>query len=391
MEATNEKALKILEQQYKTFINQQDTWDFFRGLAEYTKTIQEMTQTKPFIDAMEAQRQMARKAYEMMNSQAMKELTKSAQIMTSIAQDMLKKYEPLIKLAQEEAQKYSQIAKAVQEVKARMAGRILSSSPLYSFNTDLFNVARFIRESGHKEAIKEFEDNNKETQNIYGNYTFSPTYEKIDAEEQKLKRKEQIEVWGAWEKLPIVKRLVYEPDELEAELKAEADKNPSFQWAFLNFIGVAGELEKIRQGKESANDIIIFRIKDYRNYAQRVHNFITSELIKSDTENNQEKLDFDEDESILYFSGKKIKISKRAQNMAHDLLKTLFRDKTKIWNNDEVLDDWHYGLTGEKVPKNKVYQAGKAVNRTVAIKTQIEDFLDLTTKTVSINKKYLEQ
>ncbi len=368
----SEKVLKILEQQYQSFINQQDNWDFFRGLAEYTKIIQNIPETKAFIETLEEQRKLAYNSYEMMNSQAMKEFTKSAQRLIVITKEITKQYEP--------------IGKIMQEIQDRIDGRILSSKPLTSFYRELSDVVRIIQSSGYEKVIKEFENNKKETKNIYGNYIFSPTYEKIDKEEQKLKRKEQIEAWGAWQQLPIVKRIVFEPDEVRKELKGEAEKNPSLQWTLLNFIGVTGEMEKIREGKGSDDDMIIFRVKDYRSYAQRIHNFLTTELIKS--ENKQEKLDFDDTNRLLYFMGEGIIISKKEESDTHKLIRTLFKDIHRVWANDEILEDWGYSFD-EKLSKNKVYKASVAVNKIVAQDTKIKDFLIYSTKTVSINKKYL--
>jgi len=387
---SNEKALAILGQQYMSFINLQDNWDFFRGLAEYTKTVQELAQTKPFVEALEKQRQLARQVYEQMNTEAMKELTKSANKLVPIAQNILKKYEPLIRQAEEVAQKYAPIAKAVKEVQDRMAGLIHSSDPLYGFESDLFDVARFVRASGNEEAVKVFENNKKRNHNIYGNYTFSPVYEKIDDEKRKLERKSEVEAWGAWENLPLVKDLVYEPEETKNNFKKEVDaeKGKALYWAWMNFAGIYVEMENIRKGEKSDKDAIIFTMKDYRSYAQRVHNFITTELLKVDTE--QDKLEFDATKSILTFAGEAITISKRVENDAHDLLKTIFKNRAKVWNGDEVLDDWKVDYTKSHIPKNKVYQAGKAVNRIVAIETKIKDFLEVSTKTVSINKKYLK-
>jgi DNA-binding HxlR family transcriptional regulator len=109
MERSNEKALKIVEQQYASFINLQDNWSFFRGLAEYIKTVQEMTQTKPFIEALETQRKVARQVYETMNSKAMKELTQSANKLIPVAEKILKQYEPIIKQTKEIAEKYQPV------------------------------------------------------------------------------------------------------------------------------------------------------------------------------------------------------------------------------------------------------------------------------------------
>jgi flagellar biosynthesis regulator FlbT len=387
MEKSNEKALKIIEQQYVSFINQQDSWDFFRGLAEYTRTIREMTQSKPFIRALETQREIARKTYEMMNSKAMKELAQSATKLLPIAEKVIKQYEPIIKQTQEIAEKYQPVIRAVQEVHDRMAGRILSSNPLYAFDSDLFDVARHLKASGHEKEVEPFVNNKKKNHNIYGNFTFSPTYEVIDEEERKLERKGQVEPWGAWEHLPLVERLVFEPEELKAEVQAKTQKEVSFHWDWLNFIGVYVEMEKIRKGEKLDNDVVIFKVKDFRSYAQRVHAFITKELIANDSEPTE--LSFDDQKRTLYFMGVSILISKKEESDPHKLIRTLFKDEHKVWANDEIIEDWGYSFD-EEISENKVYQAGKKINKTIAEETKIKDFLDVSTKSVAINKKYLK-
>lgn len=108
-----------------------------------------------------------------------------------------------------------------------------------------------------------------------------------------------------------------------------------------------------------------------------------------DTAEQPTKIDFDEAQSVLHFAGKEIRISKRAQSDPHDLLVTIFKDRAKVWNTDEVLEDWKLG--NDPTPRNKVYQAGKALNNIVAKETQIKDFLNVDTKEVSINKAYLKE
>lgn len=390
MKEINEKALKIVEQQYNSFINLPNNWDFFRGLAEYTKTIQNMTQTRPLIDALETQRKIERTAYELMNNKAMQELTQSAQRLTSIAQNVLKPYEPLIKQSQEIFEKFQPVMKAVQEVQDRINGNLLSSNPLYGLDSDLFDVARFVKASGYEEAVKEFEDNEKPRNNIYGNYTFSPTYEKINEEEQKLQRKEQVEPWGAWFHLPLVKQFIFEPDELQAEFKAEAEADPNLKWTYLNFVGILNELEKMRKGELTDNDIFFFRIKDFKSYAQRFHSYLVTELIKAGDNVQKTELRFDDISRTLYFMNEKILIAKKEESDPHKLIRTIFKDVHKVWPNDEILEDWGYSFD-EKISKNKVYQSGKVVNKTIAQETKIKDFLIITTKTVAINEKYLKK
>lgn len=139
--------------------------------------------------------------------------------------------------------------------------------------------------------------------------------------------------------------------------------------------------------KEELKNYVYLKISSLDDL-HRVKNFLDNEAEK----NNEQKLTFDDVKSILYFAGEEIIISKRAENDAHELLRIIFKDKAKIgnvWNNDEILDEWKVCLNKERIPKNKVYHAGKAVNRIIAQETKIKDFLIVTTKTIVINKKYL--
>lgn len=400
-EKSNDKALKIIERQYDSFINLSDQWDFFRGLANYVKTVQEMTLTKPYIETLETQRQIARTTYELLNTEAMQELKKSAEKMKAVAQEIAEHYAPMLKIAEEarkqaepmlqaveEARKqYEPIANAVKEVQDQLTGKMWCSSPIFHLDRTLFDIARHVKSAGFADKIKEFEDPHKKTKNIYGDYTFSPKAERISEEEKKLERLEQVEPWGAWHQLPLVRRFVYEPEKYIEECRAEAKANPELTFTFYNFMGIAGEMEAIRSDKASENDVVFFKVKDFRAFAQRFHNYITTELVKAETD---KKLEYDDQQSTLYFVDEAIKIAKRADSDAHELLRMIFKDRSKLWNNDEILDMWKFDLTKSRVPKNKVYQAGKAVNRIIAQETKIKDFLLLTTKTVAINKKYLK-
>lgn len=389
MENPNEKALKIIERQYASFIDLSDGWGFFRGLAEYTKAIQSITVCEPFIEALEKQREAAQKTYELMNTDAMRELTRSAERLTAIADAITKQYEPVFALAQEMTDKYQPIIDAVTDIRERMSGSIFSSNPVGGFEADLFDVAKQIRASGHADAIKEFENDERRVKNIYGNYTFSRTYEYLEEEKDRLERREQVETWGAWQHLPVVHRLVFEPEKMEAELRAETEEDRSLRWTFFNFMGVAGEMEKIRQGKVSDNDVVYFRVSDFRNYARRVHSHVTTELLlKNGEEERADAMRFDDGNRVLFFKGKSIAISKKEDSDAHKLMRTLFKNAQKTWANDEVLEDWGYRID-DNVPTHKVYQASRKINSIIAQDTTIKDFLVISTKTVAINEKWL--
>ena len=94
---------------------------------------------------------------------------------------------------------------------------------------------------------------------------------------------------------------------------------------------------------------------------------------------------------VLHFKGAEILISKTKRRSAPlQILETVIKDPDRVWNYDEIWEDW-----GER-PEDynstmwpKFYHASHAINRKIAQKTVIDNFLEVTNSTVNINKKYL--
>ena len=131
--------------------------------------------------------------------------------------------------------------------------------------------------------------------------------------------------------------------------------------------------------------------------------YINANLILEDTLireiNNKYKKDnpknifekFDEKTGVLSFAGQKIELSKKGKETdAVLLMKTLLKAEDDNWkHNDEILEDWGYNDEDQKdTPKNKVYFAGQKINNSVALKTQIDDFIECNTSKARINPKY---
>lgn len=368
------RAVSVVEHTFSGFINQQNNWEFFRGLGEYVKLVQDLGPTKPMIEALEQQRQMARKMFEATNTRALRETIKSATEMVKIAQKVGNQVLP--------------VQKSLQVVQDQLNGKLLTSLPLPTLNRHLFDLAITLKQSGYADLIKQFEDANRQRENIFGNYTFAPSYEKSLEEKEELERKKKTEVWGDWEELPLVHRLIFEPEVLRKEMETEVKKDPNAQLTMLNLIGVIGEMDKIRSGSIADNDIVYFRVGDFRSHARRVHQYLTTGLLKAYGEVDiGHPPKFDSKTGILDFMGKKIPTAKRSQSYGKDLLATLFKEPSKEWHTDEILEDWVADLD---VPKRRPYNAGKAINKEVASKTLVEDFLIINTTKISINPKYLK-
>jgi len=100
---------------------------------------------------------------------------------------------------------------------------------------------------------------------------------------------------------------------------------------------------------------------------------------------------YDEKHNLLRFAGQDIELSKKGKETdAVLLMKTLLKEETSEWkHNDEILTDWGYNDDDQKdVPKNKVYFAGQKINNAIALKTQIDDFIECNTSKARINPKY---
>jgi hypothetical protein len=142
----------------------------------------------------------------------------------------------------------------------------------------------------------------------------------------------------------------------------------------------------MRSQQKPDEALIFFRVPEFRKRIERIQKYFVAELLKDPLTIEPQKLDFEEKTSILSFTGETIIISKKAESAAHDLLRTIFKGRERLWHQDEILDDWKVYTN---TPKNKIYQAGLAVNRIIAQETKIKDFLLVTTKTIAINPKYL--
>jgi len=104
-------------------------------------------------------------------------------------------------------------------------------------------------------------------------------------------------------------------------------------------------------------------------------------------------LGFDERKSVLSINGQEVEISKSKNSDPHYLLTILFRDTGKEWACDEIWEDQYFVRNNRdydaKTDWNKLYNAARAANEKVAIATTIQDFLDISKASISINKKYL--
>jgi len=112
---------------------------------------------------------------------------------------------------------------------------------------------------------------------------------------------------------------------------------------------------------------------------------------KEDTHGQKLFEGYDKKYHLLKVAGKEIELAKKGRETDSVLLlETLLKAKNAEWkHNDEILADWGNNYEDTvRLPKNKIYFAGKKINNAVALKTQIEDFIECNTSKARINPKY---
>ena len=339
-EKSNEKALKIIEQQYNGFIDA-DGWDFFRGLADYVKSIQEMASTRELVDALTEQQKAAEAIYEQVNAKALEELEINARTIIQAVEDATIQTESVMN--------------ALKPITDALNNLTLSMDPLHWLDTKLFELARGLKDVGHPEIVRPFEDPNKKVKNIYGNYTFSKTYDKVAIEKYKLERQADTATWGAWGKLPLVEQVILKPEETIKEIKAKEKAGIPIKIGAFSFLDFVSEMEAIRSGEASEDDTIFFRISDYKKYAKRFNTYIVVELLK--TEGKREGLS-EKSDAVEGFSDDQIALLERFYKAFTD--QTVPRDFfIKLFDYLEYADSvsaFDY-ITAQLLEKGKPLQA----------------------------------
>jgi|GEM_PF-6631346 len=103
------------------------------------------------------------------------------------------------------------------------------------------------------------------------------------------------------------------------------------------------------------------------------NNIIDSETLYSD--------------GILQFNKKRVTISDSEDSEQHFVMDVLFKNKNKNWSFDEIAESLERDYA--KNDSEKYYGTFYKINKKIEKETGFTDFLQLTSKEVQINKKYL--
>jgi hypothetical protein len=261
-----------IERIYSSFANSQSDWHFFLGIADYVKYAVEHETTNELLKKIIKKRQQDFEEVIQLEEKAIKELNQSK--------------EKILKIVKKHKLSNDVLDRKIEELKRYEEGEIESSRSRSDALKDyLFDISKNISESGHVELLQEFIDNNRQPQNIYGNFVFSKTIPKLYEEKEKLEQKKRVELWEAWNNLVLAFLVIYKRDEELERIKA---KTKSFSLEAMNFLGLAGEMDKIRKYCEeeqrnalSTRDDLwthYFKRGVYQRDVSRIHNYLFNEL-----------------------------------------------------------------------------------------------------------------
>jgi hypothetical protein len=407
MSTENDYLIKQLERRYSSFTNL-DIRGFFIGLADYVKFVIETPKLISIVDTYILEEKMK-------DTQKFEDLkNKAKEDLIRFGKELLEEIERA-KVVLSTDKETSQLKELILEF--RQLENFKSEMDVDVFERILVDIIKLLRKNKIKnipQLARKIPDVNfiKKEKEIY---FFPDSYFDYTLERSYYENLQSKTTWGAWAELyPIYiamyKRKEWEQGTFPSELikkYTEAVKvfntlellDEIFQPKLVEIVHKK-ELELLEMiykslGRKLELENTSEKRKDsllkakYLSYLTLVHNYFIQELSKKQIKKSHKKIrykiSFSED-GILNFQGKSIQF--QIDTDPYYLLKTIFKNPTKIWNYDEIADDW--GLSDEeKPPWKRFYNAGYQVNTKIAKETTVKDFLKLTNKTVNINQKYL--
>lgn len=301
-----------LERYYNGFINQQNDWAFFLGLADYIKYAIGVPEIKKIIENFNQKKNSAENELKKYEKIAIKEIEE-------VKNRLMKE----IKSKKINIEDHKNLLKIIENWEKYQNGEIWASGSNVSYLSEiLISIMRYLQEGNYKELVKSFLEAEKDGR-IKKYICFKKVYSYYEVEE-KYKEKRNIEFWGLWEDLFLAYIVIFEKEKQLKELEKDNKKN---YWRIINFKQIVGEMERIKGNSIFSDSMPILFVKNaYISSATRIHIFLVKEL--SQKEKKEEKeignkkikivIDFQKGiykkndiEKIYEISGKRFKIVKQ--------------------------------------------------------------------------------
>ncbi len=262
-------VIEILKNYYKPVENAKRSQNFFFSLADYVRHIKTTPELKKIIQGITKEKEKLLKGWDGYEAKALKELEGAKQ--------------KLLKIVKQNQISSPELDEAIKELNWYETGKMLSSG-IKSDNIEsrLWEIAKAIFQTKHKEPLKEFIDEKPNTPNIYidnKNFVFSKTIEKRRVIDKRIVESRNTELWGCWDYLNLVPIILLEKKEFH-EIVSKRD------------LGIADifieikEIIKIRNCIQSEINFLSLQIKPeeacemlkYKLYASRIHNHLLKKL-----------------------------------------------------------------------------------------------------------------
>ncbi|MBU2539573.1 hypothetical protein KJ786_00195 [Patescibacteria group bacterium] len=248
-----------LERHYRAFIDQQNEWGFFLGLAYYVNFILETPETDKITDLL------------------LKERRNEEKKIKDLGDEVLKEVEPVIKDLIRKIQNakisYPALDNEIKDYEGYKNKTIKGSEPPpVCFGRILHNTIRSLSENGHKELVKDYI--REERGILYTDkHKFSKKLYAYNLARKKYDEKLEITFWGFWDYISFAYLAVLKADETLENLRRE-----KADWFTIsNLVGYFGEMKTIKDG--DIRDLIVeFKREKYEPYATNLHNYLLKEL-----------------------------------------------------------------------------------------------------------------
>lgn len=369
-------VIEILERYYKSFINQQNPWIFFKGLGDYIGYIDETLEFKPSVSKITKKKEKDFALFYKIEKSTIKELNKSKQKLLDMIET--KHIQPTFELEG-----------ALKSLKPFDRKSYYVSSRPVALHSALVGVARALSQAGYDFLLDDFiEDNDDDS--LLSNYIFTDKLDDYIEAEKTLDRKKESELWSDWDKVCTAYIHVNE-DLKDYYLSKLKKKIKSDYWNYYLFLEKETEMNKIRENKDrdttfDRNDRF-FNKDNYKIHCERIHNYLLRESTKASVifDRNLSSR-FDEDRGILKI-GNNINIKFVKFKDQYNLLRIIFSKKSEVgkeWFFDEIIEE-----AGGNYEEKKFYNASYQINKKIASESNVKDFFITTTHSVKINPKYL--
>jgi len=364
------EATGILERYYKSFIDQQNAWNFFRGLSDYADYIDKTPEFRPIIISLIKKREADFKIYDNIKQDSLGELNKSRKRLLGV-------------IKSNKIKTTDELAEGLRKLKSFDEGNYSAGSKPVTLNSILLDIARALSSAGHLKLLKPFIDY---TQNPQGVFLFSKKIADLYNAKECLDRKKETELWSDWDKLCSVFFHINEGAKKSYLEKLDKENN-SYSMDHFLFWQREENMNRIRDNMPPDWTNHFFKIEDFRILSNRIHNYILRELSKKGEERNTKLSSyFDENSGILRI-GNEISIKFTKFQDKYNVLRIIFgkgEDTGKEWFYDEIVEK-----AGGNYDEKKFYNASYQIGIRVASESNIKDYLYTTTHSVKINPKYL--